>query len=118
MQQQELDRFNERDVATGAVIGLDQKGWERGRPQDGGMICDYWRHSSGGLRVSIGFGPGIFVGGGIHEARQSLGTLWCTRSVEGTPEAPACFSELDPIIISEVLRDIDLLNPALATPTP
>ena len=117
-QQRTVKRFENRDVATGAVIGLDQKGWERGGAEDGGMVREYARDAPGGLRITLRFSPGIFVAGGVLEARQSL--EWLTlarRSAEGTVEALS-FDALDPVSASEMLRDIDLLNPALSQPQP
>ena len=117
-QQRTVKRFENRDVATGAVIGLDQKGWERGGAEDGGMVREYARDAPGGLRITLRFSPGIFVAGGVMEARQSL--EWLTlarRSAEGTVEALS-FDALDPVSASEMLRDIDLLNPALSQPQP
>ena len=76
------------------------------------------RDAPGGLRITLRFSPGIFVAGGVLEARQSL--EWLTlarRSAEGTVEALS-FDALDPVSASEMLRDIDLLNPALSQPQP
>ena len=117
-QQSTIKRFENRDVATGAVIGLDQKGWERGGAEDGGMIREYTRDAPGDLRVTLRFSPGIFVAGGMMEPRQSL--EWVTlarRSAEGSVDALS-FDALDPVSASEMLRDIDLLNPALSQPQP
>jgi hypothetical protein len=117
-QQSTVKRFENRDVATGAVIGLDPKGWERGGAEDGGMVREYARDAPGGLRITLRFSPGIFVAGGMMEPRQSL--EWLTlarRSAEGAVEAVS-FDALDPVSASEMLRDIDLLNPALSQPPP
>lgn len=113
--QHTLSRFAGRDVATGAVIGLDKRGWERGEPQDGGMILDYWREQPKGQRVHIGICPGVFVGGGISEPRQTLENLWLERTDEDGRACPVTFSNLDALFVSEVLRDLDLLNPAAST---
>lgn len=117
-QQSTVKRFENRDVATGAVMGLDAKGWQRGGAEDGGMVREYARDAPGDLRITLRFSPGIFVGGGMMEPRQSL--EWLTlerRSAEGTVEAVS-FDALDPVSASEMLRDIDLLNPALSQPQP
>lgn len=114
--QPHTDRFDGRDVATGAVIGLDQKGWYRGDAGDGGMITDHACDSPCGLTLRIGFSPGIFVGRAAHAPRQQLGRLWAERRSEGQPPRPAALGELDPLFASEVLRALDLLNPALARP--
>ncbi|MBK7053080.1 MAG: hypothetical protein IPH54_21765 [Rhodoferax sp.] len=109
--QQVLKRFEGQSVASGAIMSLQPWGWERGSPQDGGMICDYSRRSKDGLEVSISISPGIFVGGGQMEPRQDMGELWLLRHGEGTAPQRTSFDSLDPIFISEVLRDLSLLNP-------
>ena len=117
-QQPAVKRFENRDVATGAVIGLDQKGWQRSGAEDGGMVREYSRDAPGGLRVTLRFSPGIFVAGGMMEPRQSLEWLTLARhSAEGSVDAVS-FDALDPVSASEMLRDIDLLNPALSQPSP
>lgn len=109
--QQVLKRFEGHSVASGAVMSLQPRGWERGSPQDGGMVCDYSRSSKDGLEVSLYISPGIFIGGGQMEPRQDIGELWLLRHTEGAAQQPATFDSLDAIFISEVLRDLSLLNP-------
>jgi hypothetical protein len=109
--QHTLTRFEGQSVASGAIMGLQPRGWERGSPQDGGMVCDYCRRSKDGLEVSFSISPGIFIGGGQMEPRQDVGELWLMRHAEGAAPTRASFDSLDPIFISEVLRDLSLLNP-------
>ena len=109
-QQQVLKRFEGQSVASGAIMNLHARGWERGSPEDGGMICDYSRKSTNGLEVSISISPGIFIGGGQMEPRQDVGELHLVRHAEGVSQT-ATFSSLDAIFISEVLRDLTQLNP-------
>ncbi|MBK7053129.1 MAG: DUF4132 domain-containing protein [Rhodoferax sp.] len=109
--QHTLTRFEGQSVASGAIMGLQPRGWERGSPQDGGMVCDYSRRSKDGLEVSFSISPGIFIGGGQMEPRQDLGEVWLMRHAEGAAPQRASFDSLDPIFISEVLRDLSLLNP-------
>ena len=109
--QQILRRFEGQSVASGTIMNLHAKGWERGSPQDGGMVCDYSRKSKDGLEVSISISPGIFIGGGQMEPRQDVGELHLTRSCEDGAAQRASFDNLDSIFISEVLRDLTLLNP-------
>ncbi|TAG36002.1 MAG: DUF4132 domain-containing protein [Polaromonas sp.] len=106
-----LKRFEGQSVASGAIMSLQPRGWERGSPQDGGMICDYSRRSRDGLEVSLSISPGIFIGGGQMEPRQDIGELWLLRHTEGVAQQPATFDSLDTVFISEVLRDLSLLNP-------
>lgn len=116
--QHTLTRFEGHSVASGAVMGLQPRGWDRGSPQDGGMVCDYSRRSKDGLEVSISISPGTFIGGGPMEPRQDVGTLWLMRHTEGATPERATFDSLDPIFLSEVLRDLSLLNPYNIMTTP
>jgi hypothetical protein len=109
--QHTLNRFEGQSVASGAIMSLQPRGWDHGSPQDGGMICDYSRRSRDGLEVSISISPGIFIGGGMMEPRQDIGQLLLLRHAEGAAPQPATFDSLDAIFISEVLRDLSLLNP-------
>jgi hypothetical protein len=106
-----LKRFEGQSVASGAIMSLQPRGWERGHPQDGGMICDYSRRSKDGLEVSLSISPGLFIGGGMMEPRQDIGELWLRRHTEGAAPHRVGFGGLNPIFISEVLRDLSQLNP-------
>jgi len=106
-----LKRWYEKDVAAGGLLGLATWTWQRGRPGDGGMIGDYWRPANDGLQVELSFSPGIFVGGGMPEYRQTLYDVRLTRGEQAVP-----FAELDAIHASEIIRDLDNLAPARDLP--
>jgi Domain of unknown function (DUF4132) len=123
--QSSLDRFDGQNVATGAVIGLLDRGWLRGRPQDGGMIQWIDRPvSSGsglGLVARLQLAPGMFVSQLSAEPRQTLGTLGAFdtqgKAEPFNPDKPTRFDRADAIAISETLRDLHRLVPSsLRTP--
>jgi hypothetical protein len=66
--------------------------------------------------MSLRFNPGIFVAGGMMEPRQSLEGLTLERRVAEGSVGAVSFDALDALSASEMLRDIDLLNPALSSP--
>ena len=107
-----LERWKDKDVGAGSLLGLAQRTWERGAPEDGGMICTYWRDAPGGLRVEFRFSPGIFAGGGMPEYRQTLDRAWIERTAPAPGANAPTFGDLDPIIASEVIRDLESLSPA------
>ena len=103
-----LSRFQGRDVATGAVIGLLDQGWLRGPAEDGGMINRIERPlEASGLGASLFLSPGMFVGRLSGEPRQELGTVLLTDAA-GTAVP---FGRLDPLPCSELLRDLHRLAP-------
>jgi hypothetical protein len=103
-----LSRVRGRDVATGAVIGLLDQGWLRGRAGDGGMIADVQRPlGTEGLCASLELAPGMFVGQLSSEPRQELGSVTLLDAVH----RPVPFAGLDPLVCSELLRDLYRLAP-------
>ena len=109
LQQSTLTRFENRDVASGSILGLIHRGWERGPAQERGMISDFTRCVGDRLQVVLVFTPGIYAGGGTLEPLQTLETVCLWR--EGSRE-PAPFFSLDPVLASEMLRDLELLAAA------
>lgn len=105
----ELDRFKGKKVPTGSVYGLENKGWRRGEPQDAGWIGWFTRPLSNGLHIELGLDPGTVVGDISYEPVQKLESVVLRRDGTWHNEGLVPFSELDPILASEVLRDLDLL---------
>ncbi|GAA2206631.1 hypothetical protein GCM10009850_020890 [Nonomuraea monospora] len=79
-------------IPTGAVIGLERRGWRRGEPQDAGIQGWIERDLPDGRIFTIHLDPGIAIGYLDFADEQSL----VDASVEG----------LDPITASEILRDL------------
>ena len=96
-------------LATGSVLGLANRGWERGQAQDGGWVGWFTRRVADTLEVQVQLDPGTAVGEVAFEPKQKLPEL--TLRKRGTWDADGLvpFGDLHPIIASEVLRDIDLL---------
>ncbi|RVX43858.1 WGR domain-containing protein [Nonomuraea polychroma] len=79
-------------IPTGAVIGLERRGWRRGVPQDAGWQGWIERDVPDGRTVTIGLDPGIAIGYLDFADEQTL------VGVE--------LGGLDPITVSEILRDL------------
>ncbi|MEV0829015.1 DUF4132 domain-containing protein [Nonomuraea rubra] len=79
-------------IPTGAVVGLERRGWRRGAPQDAGIQGWIERDVPGGRTLTISLDPGIAIGYLDFAEEQSLIGV----SVEG----------LDPITASEIIRDL------------
>ncbi|EAA1585117.1 WGR and DUF4132 domain-containing protein [Escherichia coli] len=112
----ELTRWAGRKCPSGRVMGLANKGWMRGEPQDGGwigwMIKPLGRWS---LIMEIDEGFAVGMSPAELSAGQFLSKLWLW---EGKAESygwgsnstqEAQFSVLDAITASELINDIEAL---------
>ncbi|MCH5360039.1 WGR and DUF4132 domain-containing protein [Escherichia fergusonii] len=112
----ELTRWTGRKCPSGRVMGLANKGWMRGEPQDGGwigwMIKPLGRWS---LIMEIDEGFAVGMSPAELSAEQLLSKLWLW---EGKAESygwgsnstqEAQFSALDDITASELINDIEAL---------
>ncbi|WP_327044170.1 DUF4132 domain-containing protein [Microbispora sp. NBC_01189] len=79
-------------VPTGRVLGLERRGWRRGYPQDAGWQGWIERDVPGGGTVTVGLDPGVVIGYPEFADEQTLTGV----SLDG----------LDPITVSEILRDL------------
>ncbi|TAG25648.1 MAG: DUF4132 domain-containing protein [Burkholderiales bacterium] len=104
-----LTRYKDKQVATGSVMGLVNRGWERGQAQDAGWVGEFNKRLGDDLQVDVGLEPGIIVGDMSYEPKQKLPavTLRQRGSYDNNDLRP--FSELHPIVVSEILRDLELL---------
>ena len=105
----ELARFKDKQVATGSVFGLENRLWRRGDAQDGGWIGWFTRRLGADLEVELDLDPGTVVGDISYEPKQKLGALVLRRPNTWGDDGRRRWGELDPILASEVLRDIDRL---------
>ncbi|EFC9793344.1 WGR and DUF4132 domain-containing protein [Escherichia coli] len=112
----ELTRWAGRKCPSGRVMGLANKGWMRGEPQDGGWI-GWMIKPLGRWSLTMEIDEGFAVGMSPAElsAEQLLSKLWLW---EGKAESygwgsnstqEAQFSVLDAITASELINDIEAL---------
>lgn len=92
-----LARWSGRIARPGPLWALESRGWLRGRG-GGGAYDHAWRALPGGRTLALRFGPGLYNAGAGED--QTLEVLHL-----GHP-----FGELDPIVFSEAVRDIDALG--------
>ncbi len=107
-----LDRVVGLEVPTGKVLGLDDRGWRRGPPQDGGVVCWYEKPLAGGLMLYLDLEPGIFTGLISESPQQKLGSITLNKGeyAWGSGDTQLPFGDLAPIPFSELLRDLDSLR--------
>jgi len=111
LQATELQRFAQKTVATGSVMGLVNRGWERGDAQDGGWVGWFTKRVGDGLEVQLELDPGTVIGDLSYEPKQRIPKIVLREAGTWAQQGHVKFERLDPIVASEVLRDADLLAP-------
>jgi predicted DNA-binding WGR domain protein len=104
-----IERFKGKKVATGSVMGLINKGWERGEAQDAGWVGEFVKRLPGGLEAELQLDPGTVVGEISYEPEQTIPGIVVRRPGTWGKDGLADFAGLDPIVVSEIIRDADLL---------
>jgi len=105
-----LKRYAEKVVATGSVMGLINRGWERGDAQDSGWV-GWFTKRVGDMEVELQLDPGTVVGDLSFEPKQSFPAIVLRQARTWGDDGLLSFDQLDPILASEVLRDVALLAP-------
>lgn len=98
-----VKRFEERVVATGAIMGLLGRGWGWGERDRYVLVGSLSKGLGEGFYGDLGISPGIQPADPRIEPVQALGWLILCR--DGGKD----LTGLDPILASEILRDLDLL---------
>src|SRR5262249_43782274 len=106
-----LERFVGVKVPTGKVLGLEARGWRRGAAQDAGLIWWFEKALPDGSQAQLALDPGIIVGMVTENPEQTLGEVTIERGGswwEGSGDL--VFGRLDPIVFSELVRDLEALR--------
>ncbi|MFD0903320.1 DUF4132 domain-containing protein [Actinomadura sediminis] len=103
-----LARLDGLKVPPGAVLGLVNRGWERGAPQDAGVEGWISRRVGAGRFVVVDLTPGITVDHPDEFGDQSLGVRIADRpdDLYSARDTDATFGDLDPVTASEILADL------------
>lgn len=118
LRQSAISRFANKVVATGSVMGLVNRGWERGQAQDAGWVGEFCKPVTDELEVEVQLDPGTIVGDLSYEPRQKLPEVRVRKRGTYDNNGLLPFDRLDPILVSEVLRDLDMLAPVAEESTP
>lgn len=111
LKRSEIKRYETKTVSTGSVMGLVNRGWERGQAQDGGWVGWFSKRVADGLEVHLELDPGTVVGDLSYEPKQRIPKIVLRQAGTWDNQGHVNFERLDPIIASEVLRDAELLAP-------
>ena len=88
--EQAVREFGGRSVPSGAILGLERRGWVRGNVEGGGC---YWNMARkvGGVELVAEFEPGISVADPMHNPQQLITRMICAGE---RPPSPLVMSEL------------------------
>ncbi|SNY54520.1 DUF4132 domain-containing protein [Paractinoplanes atraurantiacus] len=105
-----LTRFESVTVPTTKLLGLERRGWRREAPQDGGMQSRIELAVADGVEVAVEFEPGIAVGY-VGEFEDQKITMVMLHNGTGSrwhsdPRGQIALRELDPVVASEIIRDL------------
>jgi hypothetical protein len=106
----ELRRVEGLKVPTGKVLGLEARGWRRGSPQDAGVVCWMEKRLEGDLVVMLDLDPGLYTGYLSGSPEQTLGATLVRKPGTWGPNGTIPLGELDPILFSELVRDLEGLR--------
>lgn len=95
-------------------MGLINRGWERGEAQDAGWVGEFVKRLPGGLEAELQLDPGTVVGAMDYEPEQTIPGILVRRQGSWGRDGVADLATLDPILVSEIVRDADLLAPLKA----
>ncbi len=107
-----LTRFASKSVATGSVMGLMSKGWERDGAEDGGWVSEFSKVLPSGLTARLRIDPGTIIGDPTHEPFQKLAELELGKIGTWDDKGKVPFSTLSRVLLSEIIRDLELLPAA------
>ncbi|OJT19996.1 hypothetical protein BO221_32890 [Archangium sp. Cb G35] len=108
----ELARVKGLKVPTGKVLGLETRGWRRGPPQDAGVVGWMEKHLGPDRVIELELDPGLYTGMLSESPEQTLGTVTVRKPNTWGKEGRFPLGTLDPILFSELVRDLEGLRPS------
>lgn len=103
---EDLPRCAGRTLPTLAVFALQGRGWQHEGDTDGGNISSL-RCALGDHAAELDFSPGYIVGNPRSEPKQTLHGLRLSRAGGWATPAGARWRDVDPLRLSEMLRDVE-----------
>lgn len=108
-----LRKYRDEPHAVGRILGLTNRGWVRGQPQDGGLECWITRPFPGGGALVASLDPGIAVGAVDAFPEVEFAEFWYSVSGHGScspRQNGSVTAATDPITVSEVLSELESLR--------
>lgn len=94
-----------RRIRSTSLLGLVQRGWQAGEALHAGLVSDFSRAWPGGARLELAVEPGMILSGPNLEPVQTIQSLQLHGS-----QGPESLARLGPVGVSELWRDIELLE--------
>ncbi|MDI1428301.1 WGR and DUF4132 domain-containing protein [Polyangium sorediatum] len=94
-------------VPVGKLLGLVERGWRKGEPQDAGWIWDMYKPLPGGATATLSLRTGISADMQMTEPKQEIGEVYVGKDREGEK-----LGTLSPVVFSELVRDLVQLGSA------
>ncbi|MBO3739546.1 DUF4132 domain-containing protein [Actinoplanes flavus] len=107
-----LARFERLKVPTTKVLGLERRGWRREAPQDAGVQGAIEFVVAPGLEMVVELNPGIAIGALDVFPDQELEHVYLHDGTSNRwrDEGRLTLDRLDPVVASEILRDLEELT--------
>ncbi|MRG93902.1 WGR and DUF4132 domain-containing protein [Polyangium spumosum] len=96
-------------VPVGKILGLVERGWRKGQPQDAGWIWDMYKPLSGGWTATLHLRTGISADMQMTEPKQEIGEVHVSK---GRNHDSVKLGTLGPVVFSELVRDLVQLGSA------
>lgn len=99
-------RFEDLVVPFSALLRLEERGWNKGEAWDGGVVAQFEKPLGEDL-AELTFEPGLYLGA-IRESGEQ--TLHCLTVLAPNRENKRKLGEVDPILMSELILDLEGLS--------
>jgi hypothetical protein len=103
-----IARRQKQFAPLGKFLGLVEKGWRKGQPQDAGWIWDMYKPLAGGYIATLDLPTGIAADMQLTEPKQEIGTIGVTHKQKEN----VTLGDLPPVVFSELVRDLVQLGSA------
>jgi len=103
-----IQRRQKQFAPLGKFLGLVEKGWRKGQPQDAGWIWDMYKPLAGGYLATLDLPTGISADMQMTEPKQEIGTIHLTHK----QKTDITLADLPPVVFSELVRDLVQLGSA------
>ncbi|GMU56788.1 MAG: hypothetical protein AMXMBFR33_59340 [Candidatus Xenobia bacterium] len=103
-----LTRFEGMKLHPGKVVGIESRGWRRGRAEDGGAILHMEKPVGEQLTAYLEVEPGLFVGAIAQSEEQTVARVQVRRPGEYVKGVP--LGQVSPIALSDLIADLEALR--------
>lgn len=95
-------RRHKQFAPLGKFLGLVEKGWRKGPPQDAGWIWEMSKTLAGGFEANLDLPTGISADMQYTDAKQEIGRIGITHK----QNKDVTLADLPPVVFSELVRDL------------